>query len=267
MSGVSCISPKTNHWNSWRSFASHGQRAMQRCRRGGVEPVLARHQPVGRALEDRELGSERRDLRHELHRARRIADHGDALAGEVHARGPSAPSGTARRGSRRARDRRRRRPVQLAHAGDEELCLDGLAVGELDAPQRCARRRSAPTVTSELKRQCGSSPGLHGALDRVAEQLRLPGEAPAPVGLLREREAVEERGRVTGGAGVGVVAPRAAERGRPSRGSGNRRCRRCFELHAHADAGVAGADDRDARAGRHGGPCRGGSIHQSRFAR
>ena len=48
-----------------------------------IQAVLARHQPVGRALEDRESCRERRDLRDELHRARRVADHGDALRRQV----------------------------------------------------------------------------------------------------------------------------------------------------------------------------------------
>src|SRR5690606_35390584 len=50
---------------------------------GGERTIEARDHEVGRALEDVQPGGPLRELRDELERARRVADHRDALAGDV----------------------------------------------------------------------------------------------------------------------------------------------------------------------------------------
>src|SRR5690606_18301087 len=50
---------------------------------GGERAIEARDHVVGRALEDVQPGGPLRELRDELERARRVADHRDALAGDV----------------------------------------------------------------------------------------------------------------------------------------------------------------------------------------
>ena len=89
---------------------------------------------------------------------------------------------------------------------------------------------------------------VHAVLE-VGEDLGLLGELPGPVDVGRERERVEVRRHVAGGAGIRVVPPGAADavgllvdRERLDAGP--------LQLDAHADAAEAGADDRDARRRR-----------------
>ena len=64
-------------------LCERGPARQQALRTRGIQSILARQQPVRRALEDRESSGQRRDLRDELHRAGRVADHGNSLRRQV----------------------------------------------------------------------------------------------------------------------------------------------------------------------------------------
>jgi hypothetical protein len=78
----------------------------------------------------------------------------------------------------------------------------------------------------------------------VVEDLRLRRPFPRPIGFLFEREAVGKRRYVAGCAGIGIVAPGTAEPiglFEDSEGIDSQP----GELDAQAEAGEAGADDRN----------------------
>ena len=140
-------------------------------------------------------------------------------------------------------DLRGRRVMQLADAAHELPRLERVTVGHGDLPQVAGiveARGSHLGVEAAVRQQTGGDRAFGG----VRQQLGLPREPAAPVGLLREREAVEERRCVAGGAWVRVVAPRATER-RSFLDDHEIVDAGALELHAHADAGVPGADDHD----------------------
>ena len=82
----------------------------------------------------------------------------------------------------------------------------------------------------------------------VVEDLRLFGELAGPVGLRREREAVQVRGHVAGRPRIGVVAPGASDAvgllvDREGLDPGQ------LELDGHGETAGSGTEDDDPRAG------------------
>ena len=101
---------------------------------------------------------------------------------------------------------------------------------------------------SRAETEMGPETPLRSARLHVGENLRLIRPLARPVGLLLEREAVEERGRVAGCARVVVVAPGAAD---PVRLLQDREGVDAGFLQSdrEAQAGKAGADDGDPQRG------------------
>src|SRR3954453_20665631 len=87
---------------------------------------------------------------------------------------------------------------------------------------------------------------LAGAALEIGEDLLAGRGAARPLGVGVERERVEGRRNVAGEAGVGVVAPDAADRGGLLE-DGERVDPCLSQLDSEPDAAEAGADDRDRR--------------------
>ena len=150
------------------------------------------------------------DRRHELDRARPGADHRDAGALERHVVAPLG--GVERRPRERpeARQLRDHRVGELADRRDHHVRLVGGAVGGPHPPLGrlvVVRRLAHLLPGAHQVEQAGLT---RGALE-VGEDLGLPGVAVAPRRVERPRPGVERRRDVAGRAGVGVVAPDAAD--------------------------------------------------------
>ena len=216
------------------------------CSQRRVGAVAARDHPVGAALEDGQPLRRRRDLRDELDGAGGVADDADALAGEIVRRGSSAPSGTARRGTSRGRGCAGRAAVQLADAADQHV--GGRAPRRRRyAPSRCrSLRRSARRSPRTPKRMCGRMALRRAQSSMYCADLGLRRPLARPVGLLLEREAVEHRRHVAGGARDSCCRARC-RRGSPT-------CSRIvnvsmparFRRMAEPEPAEAAADDHDA---------------------
>src|SRR4029453_19165953 len=96
--------------------------------------VVARDDPVGRALVDRDLLGGLRDLRDELDRRGAVADHRDVLAGDVAVVVPARRVEARALEARESRDVREVRAIELAHAGDDRVGDDLFAGREPDPP-------------------------------------------------------------------------------------------------------------------------------------
>ncbi len=184
-------------------------------------PHQRRHLPVGLgehpwrgALEEREVLDVRLDRGDELDRARARADHGDAPPAQVVVVVPLRRVEDRALELVDARDLGDRRLVQRAGAPDDHTGADGGAVGE---PERPAPARPLRGGDLGAVPDAGAQPVAVGDVLEVGADLGLRGELAAPVRVGREGERVEVRLHVAGAAGVGVVAPGAAERRRPSR--------------------------------------------------
>ncbi len=214
------------------------------------EPLGAADRPVGagqhpgrRALEQRQPGDVRLDRRHELDRRRAGPDHGHALAGQVVVVVPAG--GVERRAPERlqAGDLGVARLAERAGAADQELRADRAARG-LDGPALCV---GVPGRSEHLGvgAQVAAQAVALGDVELVPPDLGLAGERPRPVRVGGERERVHVRRHVAGAAGVGVVAPGAAE---VARGLEHHEVVLAVLEQADRDshAGEAAADDRDA---------------------
>ena len=108
------------------------------------------------------------------------------------------------------RDRRDRRAGELAAGGDQDVELVALAgVGDQRPAPRLVVEGRADRLDAEA--QVRREPEVLAQSLEVVEDLRLGRVAARPVVAGRERERVEVRGHVAGGAGVGVGAPDAAD--------------------------------------------------------
>ena len=108
-----------------------------------------------------------------------------------------------------AGDRRHRRHRELAAGGEQHVGLVRRRRSSA-APTCRARRPSAPAAP-----RCRADPLEHPVAPRdvleVGLDLGLGRVAARPARVRRERELVEVRGDVAGGAGIGVVVPDAAD--------------------------------------------------------
>ncbi len=86
---------------------------------------------------------------------------------------------------------------------------------EVSSRQSFASSSQRAPLTSCEKRMWGTTPRSSCHPVQVLADLRLQGIGAAPVGIGRERERVERGGDVALAPGIGVVAPGAAELGRP----------------------------------------------------
>ena len=141
------------------------------------------------------------------------------------------------------------RPVQLAERGDQHVRVDLLA-GR--GPHRPGAGGLVVRRSGDL--DAGAHPvedaGLGGGALQVGEDLRLAGVAVAPVRVRRPRPGVERRRDVAGRAGVGVVAPDAADLVGLLE-DGDVADAGAEQLGGDTEAAEAGADDDDAgTAGR-----------------
>jgi len=222
-------------------------RERQRAEQPLFEPreaaVGLRHDPRRRALEQRERLHARRDLRHELDRARAGADHGDALAFERIRVIPLLRVERAAAEILDARNRRQRGARQAAHAGHQHARRQPLAVRERQTP---ALR--ALVVFGALQfvvhPQMRADPEALHAVFEIRADLGLRREHARPARVRRERERVDVRLHVAGAPGIVVVAPRAADRGRLLEHDEIRDAR-LPQANGHPEPGEAGADDGD----------------------
>ena len=210
-----------------------------------VGAVAARQHPVGAPLEDREVRDTRRDLRDELDGARRVADHRDALAGEIVRVVPASRVEALAPEPLEARDRRDRRPVQLPDGAHQHVGRRLGTARRADAP---GGRVVVPARPGDLRPEADVAEDvvLPRAMIHVVPDLLLRRPLPRPVGLLLEGEAVGERRHVARGARVRVVAPRPAEAIRllEDREAVDAEL---LQTDAEAEAGEARPDDRQAR--------------------
>ena len=174
-----------------------------------VRAVLTRDDVRRGALEHREVLDLLGDGRDDLDRGGTGADDGHPLAGEVGVLGPLRGVEDLAVEGVDAVDVRHLRVGQRAGGGDQQVG------GEL-----AARRTHPPhervvvpagLLHGGLEAEPVEHPGALGDAADVVLDLRLLGEGPGPVRVGREREGVELRGDVAGGAGIGVVAPGAAD--------------------------------------------------------
>lgn len=211
----------------------------------GVGIVAARHDPRRRALEDGERGNALGNLGHKLRAARTVANHGDALAREVVIVVPPGRVKDLALELVEAGDVRALRLVELPTAEDHDVVLELLTRSGRQGPGArvivvggCLNRRVETRLGIEVLL-------THARLE-VLEDLLVARIGLGPVVLATEREGVEVRGDIAGGARVRVVEPRAANLGGGLEDlEGRDPC--CLQAHSHADATKASANDRDAR--------------------
>ena len=202
--------------------------------------------PRRRSLKEGEVRYLGLDRRYYLNRRRARPDDGDALPGEVEIVVPPRRVEGGAREAVEAGDGRDERFGERAgrgheHVGGPVAAARGEApAGGLVVPHGL---RHVVIVADML----GDAPPL-GHVAEVGPDLGLWRETSAPTRVRRERELVEVRLHVAGGAGVRVVAPHAAEVVGP------------FEEHevvealltqphGRADPAEAGPHDRDAGVG------------------
>ena len=175
----------------------------------GVLEVHLREGPAGRALVHVHLLDDRLDAGHDLDRATARAQHGHALAGELHV---VAPLGGVEGRPLEAVEPRQRRDLghgQLAAGGEEHVGL--VAAGaRLEQP---AIPLLVPVRPLHLR--AGAHALQHPVTLRdlleVGLDLRPRRIAARPARVRREGELVEVRGDVAGGPRIGVVVPDAAD--------------------------------------------------------
>ena len=170
------------------------------------------------------------------------ADDGDPLPGQVDRRGPTGPSGRARPGRCRCPRSPGSFGAERPPAPTDDACGRTQVPAEVRTVQRCSSSSHlAPsTVVSKTKRS--RVPDRSRDLLEVGLDLRLRGVRRRPVGVARERERVELARHVAGGAGVGVVAPRAADVG-AALDDDEVALAVLLELDGGAQAGEPGPDD------------------------
>jgi hypothetical protein len=175
----------------------------------GVGEVHLRDRPAGRALVDVDVLDERLDRGHGLDRATAGADDGDALAGELDV---VAPLRGVKRGAGEAveaGDRGQLGDGELPAGGDQHVRFV-VAVARFEQPRVAVllpvRARDLDVRVDALEHAVAA-----GDVFEVLLDLGLGREAPRPARVGRERELVQVRGHVAGGAGIGVVVPRAAD--------------------------------------------------------
>ena len=150
-------------------------------------------------------------------------------------------------------DLRHGRARQRTARGDHDIGLDGFAHAvriDLDVPDLARfveTRRGHARVATHVTLYAVFA----RAVLQIGEDFRLAAERARPCRIRLERKRIEMRGHVAGRAGIGVVAPRAADiAGRLV--DRERRDAHSLQTNRHADAGKAAADNRDARRGRRG---------------
>ena len=168
-----------------------------------VRVVLARQEPVARALEDDELLGLGGDLGDELDRARARADDRDALARQVVVVVPLG--GVERVPLEGARQLRRVRAVELAGGDDQRVGGERATVGGGEGPAVVVVRGG------DLRVQRRVDAVLVRELADVGEDLVARGAQPRPVAALLERERVQVARDVARRARVVVEQPRAAD--------------------------------------------------------
>ena len=206
--GSANSSRRTNSDARSRRRAS-GRRRRHPLGRVGEGEVVARDDPRRRALVQIELRDARLDLRHELDRRGAGADDGDGAAVErivvVPARRVKQAAGEALEPGQPGH----RRLGERADGGDEDVGGEA-AARRLEHPA-AGRASQAASRISWSKRTCGITPKRERAAAQVGVDLGGGGVGAAPVGVRREGERVQVRLHVAGAAGVGVVAPDAAD--------------------------------------------------------
>ena len=241
-----------------------GHAAEGRPQSGAVRPVGFRDDVRGVELDDRRVRRPRDDVRHELDRARPGADHRHPPSGQVVVVPP------VRRVERRAgevletRQGRDGGAGELPAGGHEHVGPERAAVGEVEHP---AAAGLVEPRRGDLDAE--PDPGQHPEPLRdvlqVGADLRLRRVAAAPVGFRGEREGVQGRRDVTGGAGIAIGRPHAAD---PVRALQDRHVLDAgpHQPDGHADPAEAGADDRDrGGAGRQRRPPELGTGARSRY--
>jgi hypothetical protein len=155
------------------------------------------------------VADDRLDRRDELDGRGAGADHGDALAGQVDVVVPA-----------RGVERRTREGLDAGHVGQRRLDQPAAAadqrVGRQRAPaglQPPEHRGVVPHTGHEVgvDVQVRAHAKVVGDLLQVRPDLRLPAVDVRPVRVRREGEGVEVARHVAGAAGIGVVAPGAAD--------------------------------------------------------
>jgi hypothetical protein len=146
-----------------------------------------RHDPRRGALEQLKLRDARRDLRHELDRARTRADHGDPFAFERIAVVPVLRVEGLALEAVEPRNIRQRGPRQAAHARHQHTRRPALAVGEHHLP---AVARFVVGGAQQFVAEAKMLPHAEtlGAFLQIRTNFRLTREHAAPAGIRRERE-------------------------------------------------------------------------------
>ena len=191
-----------------RGLLHHRRGAVDAAHHGGDVAVGLGQHPRRGALEQRQRRHLRLDLRHELDRAGPGADHGDAPAAQVEI---VVPARRVERGALEgveALDVGHGRDVQRPGAPDHDARAHLRAVGDPDGPAR-----AVPFQVGDLRAEADAVAEAVAVGDvlQVRPDLGLAGEQPRPVRVGGEGERVEVALHVAGAAGVGVVAPGAAE--------------------------------------------------------
>ena len=186
--------------------------------------VVQRRAPVRRALEHREMADLAGNGLDGLHAGGAGADHGDALAGEIHrllrpSRGVEGRSLEIVAPLDPRQGRRRQRPDR----GDQEPRAEAAAVLQRDGPAPrsvLVNRRRNPAAKLDVAPQVE----LVGDMVEIAQRFRLAGKMLRPVPflqkLLRKRVAVGIALRIEARAGIAVPVPGAADIGRRPRTPG-----------------------------------------------
>lgn len=181
-------------------------------RSAGQPGVGFRQHVRGRPLEDRQMSGERRDLRHELGRARSRADHRHPPAPQVDVVPPAGAVEDLTGEAAESGQRRDRRRGQLPGRADQHVGLDDITVCQSDAPpvSRLVERRG---------HHLGAEPdpvAHHGrGVAQVAQDVWLCRVPARPRGAGREGVRVERRRHVARRARIGVVPPHPADLVRP----------------------------------------------------
>ena len=154
-------------------------------------------------------------LGHDLDRRGAGADHGDPLAGEVDVVVPAGGVEELALEVVDAVDVGQPRLGEAAGADDQRASAVTVARRPVRVRPPSAGRRSSQrgVLDGGVEDEPVEDAGPRGDLLEVGLDLRLRGEGDRPVGVGRERERVELARDVAGRAGVGVVAPGAADVG------------------------------------------------------
>ena len=213
-----------------------------------VGAVAARHEPVARALEDRDVGRLLRDLREELDRAGARADDGHPLARAGRSRGPTRRSGRlwpSKLPGNRGVAGWWSCPVARITASAVRSPFDGR-----DGP---AARRVVPAAGADLRAGLDQPVDavVAGDLVQVAQDVRLRSGTGAPSrGAGRRRTSRSGSGRRMPRPGRCCAATCRRGPGALSRIATSVDAV-AAQLDGRGDAAEAGADDHDLRHARH----------------